>query len=73
MALVNAIATRRASLPLTDQQRQILRVLSRPRTTDEVATACGLSRDGARASLMALSSKGRIIHHRGKPARWERA
>jgi hypothetical protein len=71
---LNATTLRRSALPLTEAQRKVMAVLARgARTTDEVAAAAGLTRDGARSVLMALSSKNRVIHHRGKPARWERA
>ncbi len=65
---MNATATRRAALPLTDAQRAVLRELRSERTTDQVATRTGLSRDGARAVLMALASKGRVRHYPGRPA-----
>lgn len=70
---MSAVAERRATLPLTEPQRLALRCLRRrPLTTDQLAIACGTTRDGARAIGMALAAKGRVVRHSGRPTTWER-
>lgn len=70
---MNPTAERRAALPLTPTQQLVHgRLRHGPWTTDEVADRCSLTRDGARAALMALKAKGKVRHTPGRPARWER-